>query len=213
MSRHPTLIETVRVREGIAPLWGHHLARLFDSCLAIGVPPPAELRTPEGGADRVHRLLVSARGVQVEERPVGPADPVRLVTSLVGHEPYPHKTTDRAQFDRARADAESHGADDGVMLVAGGWVAETSIWGLFWWEHGRLSAPPRELGILDSVARRRLAEIVGGIAERRAAPGELGRHPVFVANAARGVVPVQSIDGNEVVSSPETAALAAAFWG
>jgi 4-amino-4-deoxychorismate lyase len=213
VSRHPTLIETVRVRHGIAPLWGHHLARLFDSCRAIGVPPPAKLQTPEGGADRVHRLLVSARGVQAEERPVGTAAPVRLVTSPVGHEPYPHKTTDRAQFDRAQADAESRGADDGMMLVPGGWVAESSIWGIYWWEEGRLSGPPLELGILDSVARRRLAELVGGIAERRAAPGELTRHSVFVANAVRGVVPVRSIDGNDVVSSSETAALAGAFWG
>lgn len=213
MSRHPTLIETVRVRDGVAPLWGHHLARLFDSCRAVGVPPPATMQTPEGGGDRVHRLLVSARGVQVEERPVGAVDPVRLVTSPVGHEPYPHKTTDRSQFDRAQADAASRGADDGVMLVPGGWVAETSIWGVYWWEHGGLSGPPLELGILDSVARRRLVEIVGGIAERRTAPGELARHSVFVANAARGVVPVHSVDGNEVVSSSETTALAAAFWG
>jgi branched-subunit amino acid aminotransferase/4-amino-4-deoxychorismate lyase len=213
VNRRPTLIETVRVRDGVAPLWGHHLARLFDSCRAIGVPPPAELRTPEGGADRVHRLLVSARGVETGERPVGSAAPVRLVTATVRHEPYPHKTTSREPFDRAWAEAESRDADDGVMLVPGGWVAETAIWGVYWWEKGRLSAPPFDFGILDSVARRRLTEIVGGIAERRAAPAEVARHSAFVANAARGVVPVESIDGETVVSSSETAALAAAFWG
>jgi branched-subunit amino acid aminotransferase/4-amino-4-deoxychorismate lyase len=36
---------------------------------------------------------------------------------------------------------------------------------------------------------------------------------VFVANAARGIVPVHSVNAEKVVSSPETAALAAAFWG
>ena len=213
MKRHPTLIETVRVRDGAVPLWGHHLARLFDSCRAVGVPPPVELRAPEGGSDRVHRLLVSARGVETGERPVGSTAPVRLVTAAVRHEPYPHKTTDREPFERARAEAESRGADDGVMLVAGGWVAETAIWGVYWWENGRLSAPPFDFGILDSVARRRLAEIAGTIAERKAGPAELARHSAFVANAARGVVPVASIDGETVVSSSETAALAAAFWG
>lgn len=213
MNRHPVLIETVRVRDGVAPLWGHHLARLFDSCRAMGVPPPAVLETPGGGADRVHRLLVSARGVERAERPVGPAGPVRLVTASVRHEPYPHKTTDRAQFDRAQAEAAALGADDAVLLVAGGWVAETGIWGVYWWEDGRLSAPPLEFGILDSVARRRLADLAGGVLERRLQPAELARHSVFVANAARGVVPVHSIDGEAVVSSSETAALAAAFWG
>ena len=207
------LIETVRVRNGVAPLWGHHLARLFDSCRAIGVPPPAVLETPEGGADRVRRLLVSARGVESAERPVGSAAPVRLVTSAERHEPYPHKTTDRTQFDRARAEAVARGADDAVLLVAGGWVAETGIWGVYWWEEGRVSAPPLELGILDSVARRRLAELTGGIVERRLRPDDLARRSVFVANAARGVVPVHSVDDAEVVFSSETVLLAAAFWG
>jgi branched-subunit amino acid aminotransferase/4-amino-4-deoxychorismate lyase len=207
------LIETVRVRNGVAPLWGHHLARLFDSCRAIGVPPPAVLDIPEGGADRVHRLLVSARGVDSAERPVGSTSPVRLVTSTRQHEPYPHKTTDRAQFDRAQAEAAARGADDAVLLVAGGWVAESGIWGVYWWEEGRVSAPPLELGILDSVARRRLAELTGGLVERRRRPEELTGHSVFVANAARGVVPVHSMDDVAVVLSPETTLLAAAFWG
>jgi branched-subunit amino acid aminotransferase/4-amino-4-deoxychorismate lyase len=213
VNRQPVLIETVRVRGGVAPLWGHHLARLFDSCRAIGVPPPAELETPEGGADRVHRLLVSARGVEAEERPVGSAAPVRLISSAVRHEPYPHKTTDRTQFDRAHADAAARGADDALLLVAGGWVAETAIWGVYWWEDGRLSAPPFDFGILDSVARRRLAELAGGVVEQRVLPADLARRSVFVANAARGIVAVRSLDGVDVVSSSETARLAAAFWG
>lgn len=201
------------MRGGAAPLWGHHLARLFDSCREIGVPPPAVLETPEGGADRVHRLLVSARGVESEERPVGSVTPVRLATAAVRHEPYPHKTTDRAQFDRALSEAATRGADDGLLLVAGGWVAETGIWGVYWWEDGRLSAPPFDFGILDSVARRRLAELAGGIVERRVHPADLAGRSVFVANAARGVVAVRSVDGVDVVSSSETARLAAAFWG
>ena len=213
MNRHPVLIETVRVRDGVAPLWGHHLARLFDSCRAVGVPPPAVLETPGGGPDRVLRLLVSAQGVESGERPVGSTAPVRLVTSAVRHEPYPHKTTDRAQFDRARAAAAAGGADDAVLLVAGGWVAETTIWGVYWWEDGRVSTPPLEFGILDSVARRRMGELTGGVVERRLRPAELARHSVFLANAARGIVPVHSMDAERVVSSSETAALAAAFWG
>ena len=76
----PDLIETVRIRGGVAPLWYLHLRRLAGSCKALGIPLPGKLLTPEGGADRVHRIQVGPRGASVSERPVGPADPVRLVT-------------------------------------------------------------------------------------------------------------------------------------
>lgn len=213
MSRHPTLIETVRVRRGAAPLWGHHLARLFASCRAVGVEPPGSLPTPAGGDDRVHRLLVSSRGVETTERPVGPTDPVRLLTSPVRHEPYPHKTASREPFDRAVAAAQAAGADDGVLLTAGGWVAETAVWGVYWWEDEQLCAPPMELGVLDSVARRRIGELTGGVRERRVRPEELPARAPFVANAARGVLAVRSLDGRAVDLRAETMALAEAFWG
>ena len=37
------LIETVRVRDAVAPLWGLHLRRLLRSCRELGVPFPGEL--------------------------------------------------------------------------------------------------------------------------------------------------------------------------
>jgi branched-subunit amino acid aminotransferase/4-amino-4-deoxychorismate lyase len=207
-----TLIETVRIRNGAAPLWGLHVRRLATSCRALGVPIPVELITPEGGHDRVHRLLVSRRGVVAGERPVGSMAPVRLVTSKVIHRPYPHKLVDRERFDRALADAKAVGADDGLLLTAGGQVAETAIWGLFWWEDGKAAAPALELGVLPGVARARIGELLGGIEERKATLDEIRGKPLFVANAARGVVPVATLDGADVPASPETDALAARFW-
>jgi 4-amino-4-deoxychorismate lyase len=207
-----TLIETVRIRNGSAPLWYLHLRRLATSCRALGVPIPTELITPEGGADRVHRLLVSRRGVVAGERPVGSSAPVRLVTSKVVHRPYPHKLVDRERFDRALADAKAGGADDGLLLTVGGQVAETAIWGVFWWEDGRVAAPPLELGILPGVARVRIAEIVGEIRERKVTMDEVRPMPMFVANAVRGVVPVATLDGAAVAEAPETEALASRFW-
>jgi branched-subunit amino acid aminotransferase/4-amino-4-deoxychorismate lyase len=207
-----TLIETVRMRNGAAPLWYLHVRRLATSCRALGVPIPMELITPEGGADRVHRLLVSRRGVVVGERPVGSTAPVRLVTSKVVHRPYPHKLVDRERFDRALADAKAMGADDGLLLTVGGQVAETAIWGVFWWEDGKVAAPPMEIGILPGVARARIAEVVGDIQERKAMLDEVLARPLFVANSVRGVVPVTSLDGVEVPQAPETEALASRFW-
>jgi len=208
----PDLIETVRLRDGVAPLWYLHLRRLAGSCKALGIPFPGELPTPSGGADRVHRIQVGRRGAGVSERPVGPAEPVRLVTvSGVVYRPYPHKTTDRSQFAHGVDQARLRGADDGVLLAEGGWVAEAGIWSLFWWEDGRVAAPPLSLGVLPGVARARIEEHTG-VVERRVRMDHLRGRPLFVANAVRGVVPVASLDGVEVPSDPATTGLARAFW-
>ena len=61
MSLIPALIETIRIRNGVAPLWYLHLRRLATSCRALGVPLPLELRRPSGGPDRVVRLEVGPR--------------------------------------------------------------------------------------------------------------------------------------------------------
>ncbi|MEP6689425.1 MAG: aminotransferase class IV [Gemmatimonadales bacterium] len=207
-----TLIETVRLRNGAAPLWYLHVRRLATSCRALGVPIPVELLTPEGGPDRVHRLLVSRRGLVAGERPVGSTAPVRLVTSKVVHRPYPHKLVDRERFDRALADAKAAGADDGLLLTVGGQVAETAIWGVFWWDEGRVAAPPLEIGVLPGVARVRIGEMVGEIVEQKVTLEEIRGRPLFVANAVRGIVPVATLDGATVPESPETDALASGFW-
>ena len=207
-----TLIETVRLRNGAAPLWYLHVRRLATSCRALGVPIPTELPTPEGGADRVHRLLVSRRGVVAGERPVGSTAPVRLITSKVVHRPYPHKLVDRERFDRTLADAKAVGADDGLLLTVGGQVAETAIWGVFWWEDGRVAAPALDIGILPGVARARIEEMVGGIDERKVTLEEIRGRSLFVANSVRGVVPIATLDGTAVPDSPETEALASRFW-
>jgi branched-subunit amino acid aminotransferase/4-amino-4-deoxychorismate lyase len=207
-----TLIETVRIRGGAAPLWYLHLRRLAASCKALGVPLPGTLLTPEGGADRVHRLEVSRRGLEVTERPVPEAAPLRLVVSAVPHQPYPHKTTERRPFDRALAQARAAGADDGVLLAPGGWVAEAAVWTLLWLQEGRVCAPPLGLGILPSVARARVVELVGEIEERRVRPAELEGRPLAAANAVRGVVPVRLLEGREVPSWPGLETLQRDFW-
>jgi branched-subunit amino acid aminotransferase/4-amino-4-deoxychorismate lyase len=205
------LIETVRVRHGVAPLWGLHLRRLLRSCRELGVPFPGEFDVPSGGRDWVHRLEVSASGVEVTERAVEAVDSVRLATSSVVHHPYPHKTTDRGQFDRATRTARAAGADDALLLAEGGWVAEAGIWSVFWWDGERLCAPPLSLGLLAGVARSRIAELTE-IEERRVPRAGLNGHPLLVANAVRGIVEVVSLDGVATPRSNATGVLSARFW-
>ena len=210
--RMPSLIETVRVRNGVAPLWYLHLGRLASSCKALGVPLPGELPTPSGGPDRVHRLEVGPRGLQVSERAVGGTEPVSLVSARVVHRPYPHKTTERHQFERALEEAKAAGADDAVLLTEGGQVAECAIWGIFWWDGNRLCAPALELGVLPGVARARLAELAGEISERKVTPAGIEGRSFFVANSVRGVVPVASFEGRPVPQESGTGRLSASFW-
>ncbi|HEX6473564.1 MAG TPA: aminotransferase class IV [Candidatus Limnocylindria bacterium] len=208
----PSLIETVRIRDGAAPLWYLHLRRLATSCKALGIPLPGELLTPEGGADRIHRLEVGAGGLRTSERPVGSTAPVALAVATVTHHAYRYKTSERDQFDSALREARGSGADDAIMLTAGGYVAECAVWGLFWWEDGRLCAPALDLGVLPGVARARLEELTGGLAERRVRLGDLGGRSLFVANAARGVVPVAVLEGRKVPQDSGTSRLSGSFW-
>jgi branched-subunit amino acid aminotransferase/4-amino-4-deoxychorismate lyase len=213
MTNRITLLETIRIRGGSAPLWGLHLARLYRSCKELGVPPPLSLEVPAGGKDRVRRLAVSSGGVEVTERAVGSAAPLELITSSVPHRPYPHKVADRGWFERALEEAQREGADDAVMLTEGGWVGECAIWTLFWWEDdGGLATTPLDLGVLSGVARARIASLVP-FRERRIARGALDARPLFVANAARGVVRVKRLDGVRVPRAAASDALAARFWG
>jgi branched-subunit amino acid aminotransferase/4-amino-4-deoxychorismate lyase len=207
-----SLIETIRIRNGAAPLWYLHLRRLAVSCKALGIPLPGDLPTPEGGPDRVYRLEVGMRGAQVTERLVGSAAPVRLVVSKVAHHAYAYKTTDRAQFDRSLDAARAAGVDDALLLTPGGFVAEATIYSVLWWEGETLCGPAFDLGVLAGVGRARLTELVGKVEERHSPLEELRDVSLFLVNSVRGVVPVASLDGQPVVKSRETDTLAARFW-
>jgi branched-subunit amino acid aminotransferase/4-amino-4-deoxychorismate lyase len=213
MVRHASaLIETIRIRNGEAPLWYLHLRRLATSCKALGIPLPGDLPTPQGGPDRVYRLEVGMRGVQLSERLVGSTEPVKLIVSRVAHHPYPHKTTDRAQFDRALDIARGAEADDALLLTPGGFVAETAIWSVLWWEDGTLCGPAFELGILPSVGRARVTELAGKVEERRTTWKELQGVSLFLVNSTRGVVKVSAVQEDSVPPSKRTDELAARFW-
>ena len=207
----PALIETIRVRNGTTPLWPLHLARLWRSCSVLGLSIPT-LVVPARGEDRAVRLELSNRGPAWSSRPLGGTDPVKLVTSRIKHTPYRDKTTDRDQFDAALAEAQAVAADDALMLTDEGMVAECSMFALFWWEGNRVCTPALSLGVLPSVSRMRIAEVVGGVSEREVVRSSLPAAGVFVANAVRGIVSVASIDRVSCAENPATADLRARFW-
>lgn len=205
------ILETVRVRHGVVPFWTRHLARLARACGALGVPMPV-LTMPQGGADRVVRFEVSREGVQQTERPVGSLSPVTLQRAAVLHPHYPHKIAAREAFEIARAEAEASGADDALLATGEGWVAEAAIWAIGWWTPRGLAFPPLQLGLLPSIGRARLAELVPTDRSALLRLEEMAGRALVAVNAVRGPVAVAGVDGVRLPQDPRLAAVQAAFW-
>jgi len=207
-----TLLETVRIIDGVAPLWPLHRWRLMNSSLLLGLPLP-EYDAPTGGADRVLRIEFSPDGAHLTERDVGPVEPISLASAPAPHRGYPHKTTTRAWLEAARATGRATGADDALMFDAEGRLIEATRWAIGWWEGEILCFPPAALGGLKSVARARLTEMArGGVRDAVLTRAELAKRSLLACNAARGVLSVAMLDGVLVPENPRTAAIAKRFW-
>jgi branched-subunit amino acid aminotransferase/4-amino-4-deoxychorismate lyase len=206
------LIETIAVRNGTAPLWELHMARMRLAATDLGLPAP-DATAPEGGNDRILRLMLGRAGTSTKFRDPGSQGPVRLATVDILHRPYPRKTVERAIFDQALAEAQAAGDDEPLLLADGGFVAETARFAVVWEDReGRLSAPPLALGILPSIGRARLEELNGSIVERAIDRASLDGRPAALVNAVRGVVRIASLDGTEVPQSALLERLAERFW-
>src|SRR6266542_3477903 len=149
-------------------------------------------------------------------RELGLPQPSQEVTALVTasepHEPYPHKTTQRDCFVDAAAEAVVAEADDALLLTHEGWVAEGTVWNVFWWDHERLRTPAAGLGILPGIGRERVLELAQQVEEGRYPRPALEGNSLFLTNAVRGVVPLGSLDGVPVPADERTADLARGFW-
>jgi len=212
----PGLIETLRVRGGRVPFLDWHAARLGCALSDLGLPAPAEdlgtLVAPHAAlGDAVVRVEVRDGRATVTARELRETDPPRLITATVPHAPYPHKTTARTAFERAAAEAWAAQADEALLLTAGKLVAEATVWTVFWWEGETLRTPALALKVLPGVARARIGELVP-LVEAWSGRGELTGKSLFLANAARGIVPVATLDGEPVPPQKRTAKLARRFW-
>jgi len=211
------LIETLRVRAGRIPLLEGHVARFERARRALGlatpVPSLAALASSQVGAgDAILRIAVCNGRADSTVRPFVERDPPAVITAATPHTPYPHKTNRRDSFDSAALEATEAGADDALLLTRDGAVAEGTTWSVFWWEGEILLTPALDLGVLESVARTRVLDLVpraaAGTYPRRALTGR----SVFLANAVRGVQAIARLDGAPVPMDTRTDALARVFW-
>ena len=211
------LIETIRVRDGRIPFLERHLARLAGSLAELHLPTPSQdvarlVRPFAGTGDAVLRVEVrdGRASVTVRDRP--PLDPPAVITASEPHHPYPHKTTERDCFADAGKEAEVAEADDALLLTHDGWVAEGTVWTVFWWEGDALHTPALDLGILPGIGWARVLELVERVGQGRYRLQALGGKSVLLTNAVRGIVPMASLDGAVVPADPRTAQLASRFW-
>lgn len=240
------LFETVRIQSGRPFRWPDHLDRLKTGLRLTGIQLPSPPESLSGvitellAANRcVHgvlRLTVSrgpgARGyspqgagpatvaLTLHPRPVPPATGLRLVVStlrLLADNPLARaKTAAKLQQIVARAEAETAGADDALLLNHRQEIAETTSSNVFWLAGATLHTPPVTTGLLPGVARsvvREIAPALGlSVQETIAPPSALeSAEAVFVTNCTMGPVEVVSLHGRDLQRSARFAAIRAAF--
>ena len=188
-----------RSRGGFCDL-DRHLARLKTSAAALDFVFDRHdaINELQAACFRRHqpvrvRLRLSKRGALAIATTAPPTAPVGATATVV---PLPvdpedwrlrHKTSDRAFYDRARAEA---GTFEVLFVRADGRLTEGSFTNLFVEDpDGRLRTPSLERGVLPGILRSRLLE-EGRAIEADLRPSDLTRG-FLVGNSLRGLIPAR----------------------
>ena len=96
--------------------------------------------------------------------------------------------------------AAADGADEAVLVRPDGVVLEPPTSTIFWaTDSGSLRTPALGAGILDSITRRKLLEVLDDVEEGEYPLEDLlGAGEAFLASSVREVQPVSSVDGTEL---------------
>ncbi len=144
----------------------------------------------------------------------------RLLTTsfrLPGGEPLAQfKTCNKLAQVLARAEAETAGADEGLLLNTDGEVAEAAGSNLFWVRDEVVETPPLASGVLAGVTRAEVLKICQSLSvparENHIRPDALREaEGVFLSLSTLGVVEAISLDGQPLGRSPFTAQIRAAY--
>lgn len=153
--------------------------------------------------------------------PAGGAPPLwRLHTASVrvpaGDRLAQYKTCNKLPQILARAEAESAGCDEAILLNTSGHVAEAASSNLFWFDGDILCTPPLEAGLLAGVTRGVVLELAGKLGwsvREEAAPVSslISSDGVFLSLSTLGIVEASAIDGQELRRSARIVGLRAAY--
>ncbi len=197
-----SLLETM-LWDGGFPLLELHLERLCDSAAYFGIAvDPEEARgalqteariLPAGALYKFRLLLDQSGGLRVETAPLerGPESGRVLLSphrTCSGDRFLFHKTTRRAPYDDALAEARKQGFDDVIFLNERGEVTEGAISNLFVEKAGSLYTPPVDCGLLPGVYRRHVLATDPRAEERVLLLADLtSADALYICNAVRGM--------------------------
>jgi branched-subunit amino acid aminotransferase/4-amino-4-deoxychorismate lyase len=211
---------TALVQAGRPRFAERHARRLARAAAELGLPPLEEsaalralaelAKAAFEGGDGAIRLEASRDGdgrLHLIGVPRG-LGPLRPEWSAV-LAPFPHpgpepreglKLTSRLRLALAAELAREAGADEALLLDAGGRLVEGARSNLFVVSgRGPVRTPPHSRGAVAGVARTVLLERVPGLVEADLSREELiGADEIVAANAVRGAVPITRLEGRPV---------------
>lgn len=128
-----------------------------------------------------------------------------------------HKTCSKLLNVLARAEAESRGMDEAILVNTRGDFVETSSGNLFWVAEGRLWTVPLGLGLLPGVTRTVIFEVARELGlplgECRITMDDVAQlEAALVTVTSLGVVDVSEIEGVRMPGSPWVARLYRCYW-
>lgn len=117
------------------------------------------------------------------------------------------KTANKLTQVLARAEADSAGAQEAILLNTAGFVAEGTTSNVFWVEDGVVRTPPLPSGALPGVTRGVIFEVCVkinlGCREKKAKPAALHQaQGAFLTMTSMGVVEIESLDNRALRRSP-----------
>jgi aminodeoxychorismate lyase len=154
---------------------------------------------------------------------VDPANPPcwRVVASslrLLTNEPLARfKNTNKLPQILARAEADTAGADEALLLNSDGYVVEGTTSNLFWIKNGGVCTPPLPAGILPGVTRAVILELCRNFGlrsrEQDIVAEELVQvEGVFLSMSSVGIAEVALLDGKALTRSPIVKRLGSGYW-
>jgi branched-chain amino acid aminotransferase len=206
------VFEVARLYGGRPFAMAEHLDRLERSAAQIELPidrasVEAEvdaLLAAHGDSDAQIRLVMTRGGrriLAIEELPeLGPSVSLASVTYSPSVILTGAKTLSYGANMQATRLAKAQGADEAVLVRPDGVLLEPPTSTVFWvGADGVLRTPRLPAGILDSITRRRLLEVLDEV-EEGDFPLEdlLEAREAFLASSVREVQPVSSVDGREL---------------
>ena len=126
------------------------------------------------------------------------------------------KTTSKVLNVLARAEAETVGADEALLLNTNGEVAETAGGNIFWVYNEKICTVPTGRGVLPGITRAVVLELCQALGletdKRIIKPEHLRKaQGLFITQSALGIIPVAVFDGLPVAPSPLVAQIAGAY--